>query len=474
MASPPSSDAQDLPLGWGLNHRISNEFSDCWPVLSREEQELIRDVLEDFYRLPADNQNTSDLEKTLGGYCRAHFFHVDEEQWGYLLSILRQHALKEGPLTPLVQNPLLEEIAISGIGISHPVRVYHAQKGWTNTPLFFSDENSLITLLNRLALSSGKRLSALTPILNAQLEGNHRLHATIHPVCLSRVEASIRKYVVRATQPRDLLSTNVISSRALAFLVLAMQSDCNVLIVGNTGSGKTTTLNALLGCLPHYERMILVEETPELHVSHEHVVRLTSSSSENASMPTLIRETLRMRPDRVVVGEIRFPEEARAFMESVLAGQGKGTYATFHGHSSLEALTRLRQFGLLENDLGWMNIIVVQRRWSERDEKNNTIDKRAVCEIVELVRDASSEKDVSIQTWKIRPIFQWSATERKLLFTQPSILARERFSWCFPIQTWEKEWDILAQNYSQLDADEPFYAQQKKYRADAKRKASVK
>lgn len=453
MRPSPLLDEKTPLLGWGVNPAISNEFSRYWPILSNEEQALIHAVLEEFYRLTPEHQHAHDLEKLFLTHCQNQFVRVDDEQQHYLLSILHEHALEQGPLTPLITNSALEEIAISGIGREHPVRVFVAQKGWVNTSLFFSDETILITLLNRLALVSGKRLSALTPILNAQLKGNIRLHATIHPVCLSRVEASIRKYVVRATQPTDLLSTKVIPPDALAYLSLAMLADCNVLIVGNTGSGKTTTLNALLGSLPLNERLILVEETPELHILHEHVVRLTTISSENTSMSALIRETLRMRPDRVVVGEIRFPEEARAFMESVLAGQGKGTYATFHGHSSEEALTRLRQFGLIESDLGWLNVVVVQRRWSERNGKNTLVDKRAVCEIMELVpatkNDENNEKsELSSRAWKMKPIFQWNVNERKLVFAHASELVRERFAWTFPAHDFEKEWKKLTQEYN--------------------------
>ena len=209
-----------------------------------------------------------------------------------------------------------------------------------------------------------------------------------------------------------------------------------MLIVGNTGSGKTTTLNALLGSLPREERMIVVEETPELHLAHEHVVRLLSSSGENATMSALIRETLRMRPDRVVVGEIRFPEEAKAFMESVLAGQGKGTYATFHGHSAAEALSRLRQFGLVESDLAWVNILVVQRRWSERNAEGKIRDVRGVSEIVELTHTTDGRN----ASWIIRTIFGWDSTQRKLVEKNPSVLVREKFAWCFPSREFEEEY----------------------------------
>lgn len=426
-------------LGWDLlalengcssngKNNASNLFEGAWPLLSQEEKRLLEGVLDHFYSLATEKQTEKGLRELLVEYCDANALLLSREQSEDLSRVLSQHALAAGPLTPLLQHPHLEEISISGVGAPHAVKVYHTHHGWVNTPLFFTDENTLITLLNRLVLVSGKRLSAQTPILNAPLASGQRLHASIYPVCPARVEACIRKYVVRATRPLDLVSTHVMTSRALAYLSLALQSDCNMLVVGNTGSGKTTTLNALLGSLPESERIILVEETPELQLAHAHVVRLLASTGENATMSVLIRETLRMRPDRVVVGEIRFPEEARAFMESVLAGQGKGTYATFHGHSAAEALSRMRQFGIVESDLAWMNIIVVQRRWSERDSKGNIRDVRGVSEIVELTHTTDGRN----ASWIIRTIFSWDSAQRTLVEKNPSLLVREKFGWCFP------------------------------------------
>ncbi len=439
VLSPPRESFSQL--GWDILSEREGLFSNAWPVLSLPEKELVHVVLHAFYEQPPVRQTREDLQRLFYEHCRIRRWQLDEEQQTYLEKTLREHAFDAGPLTELLAHSSLEEIAITGASVAHPVRVYHAHRGWMSTPLYFTDEKVVIHWLNRLALKSGKRLSGQTPTLNAQLNGNQRVHASMAPVCVSGVEASIRKYVIHATHPQQLVQTNVISSEALAYAVTALQTDCNMLIVGNTGSGKTTTLNALLGCLPTHERLILVEETPELHLSNEHVVRLTPVDAQHVSMATLIRETLRMRPDRVVVGEIRFPEEAKAFMESVLAGQGKGTYATFHGHSSFEALARLKQFGLLESDLGWVNLILVQRRWSERISPTEMIDRRVICEIVEMVKNKNGE-------WNILPLFEWSPSAHAWMKKNESTLIRERFAWSFPHQSFNTHIQRLTKEFS--------------------------
>ncbi|MDZ4256201.1 MAG: ATPase, T2SS/T4P/T4SS family, partial [archaeon] len=328
----------------------------------------------------------------------------------------------------IFQHPQIEEIGIYGIGKDFPVRVYHTDHGWMETPLYFTSASVLITLLNRMVVETGRRLSTGTPLLNAPIPGYGRMHASIAPVCLEPVEATIRRMIHRPTDTRWLVDHGVISPDALVYLEMALQLDCNLLLAGNTGSGKTTTLNTLLHCLPMNERFIVIEETPELELQQPHTVRLVPDPEGNAGMPRLIRETLRMRPDRVVVGEIRHPEEAFAFIEAVLAGQGKGTYATFHGHSSHETIARLRGFGIPEQDLGWLNILVVQRRWGEH-RGGKTIDRRAICEIGEVFFDSANKLVV-------HPVFTWSPTHRKLLPKQESVLVRERFGWNFPGKQW--------------------------------------
>ena len=171
---------------------------------------------------------------------------------------------------------------------------------------------------------------------------------------------TIRKFKQSPFSPKDLVETGTISDEALAFLWMAMQCDFNVLVAGSTGSGKTTTLNCLSAFIPMRERIIIVEETPEINIPHRHSVRLTVNSDIGVGMDELVSDTLRMRPDRVIGGEVRTAPEAKALMNTMLAGQGKGSIATFHALNSQEAVNRLRNLGINELDLGAINLVVVQ------------------------------------------------------------------------------------------------------------------
>lgn len=420
---------------WAANPNPNTYFHpfQSLPKLSHAEILFIQRLLQQLENIPEAQLNPIQLQQFFHTYCTQHHLVMEQQQERELLYMLELHTLPGGPLQLLLRDPTLEEIAIAGIGEKFPIRVWITGTGWKETPIYFTHASQLITQINRLALQSGKRLSHSTPTLNARLEDGSRLHASMPPVCVQEIELTIRKFVFRHTNPIHYLQTHVISAEGLAFLQLAMQADANVILVGNTGSGKTTTLNVLLNDLPAEERFILIEETPELQLTPSHQVRLTPSTSAKLEMAELIRETLRMRPDRVVVGEIRFPEEAKAYMESILAGQGKGTYATFHGYSAAEAIARLRQFGILEQDLGWLNLIVTQKRWTQHLADNTRKEVRAVCEINEIIPSTTGKL-------KLNCVFEWNAALHQLIPKNKSKIIREKWEWNHSKQSFLQQW----------------------------------
>lgn len=353
------------------------------PELTRQEALLLSSVLSEFQEKNEEAEPRA-LEESLRRYCHRNFLELEGAQHNYLLKILELLVFGFGAISELLGNGNLEEIAVIGLGKNKPVYVYERKLGWLRTNFYFCDETTLKNLVNRMSRAIGRRLSMQTPKLNAALPSGERICATISPVSVSGPSLTIRKFRKVPFTPKDLLDTGTISANALAFLQFALQTDCSMLICGNTGSGKTSTLNALFNFIPESERIIVTEETPEINLRHRHVVRLNVADGLQIRMPELIVDTLRMRPDRVIVGEIRNSEEAKAFIDTLLAGQGKGSYATFHAQSANEALIRLKSLGIDDIDLCSIDLVLVQRRWNVIGKNSGHREIRRITEIAEV------------------------------------------------------------------------------------------
>ncbi|MEK6954427.1 MAG: ATPase, T2SS/T4P/T4SS family [Candidatus Micrarchaeota archaeon] len=280
-----------------------------------------------------------------------------------------------GALTFLLEDDSLEEIAISGINT--PFRAYKKGLGWLDSNCFFTSKEFAISTINRMARPLGRRITSSSPAINAMLLDGSRLHASIAPANREGIEITIRKFPKRPLGMDGLIANSTITAQASAFLSLACAGDTAILICGNTGSGKTTLLNALFAFVPRGERIISIEETPEISIQNPHWVRMVAGEG-GLTMERLTQDTLRMRPDRVAIGEVRTKGEVSALFESLLAGQAKGAFATFHANSAKEALSRLRMLGIPHSDLSAIDLIIVIRRISEigREEGNIRGSKR--------------------------------------------------------------------------------------------------
>ncbi|MFH1106933.1 MAG: ATPase, T2SS/T4P/T4SS family [Candidatus Micrarchaeota archaeon] len=263
-----------------------------------------------------------------------------------------------GILGLLMDDEDIEEIAVIGIG--KPVRVYLRGRGWRETDCMLASEEFAVNAVNSIARPLGRRLTYSSPRLNAGMR-NMRLHASMPP--LSReIEITIRKFTAKPMPMAELVGRGMLTAEQAELLGRAVARDTSVLVAGNTGSGKTTLLNALFEAVPRHERIILIEETPELRLPHEHLVGMVSQKELGISMASLVEDSLRMRPDRVVIGEVRAPEEVRALFDSLLAGQAKSAYSTFHANSAAESLERLVSLGARREELDSLGLIVVCKR----------------------------------------------------------------------------------------------------------------
>lgn len=372
-------------LGWQIL-RQGDYFVDL-PVLSREEEELIAAAEERFKEATRsrDTQGREEsetlIEEILLKTAEETGIYLSAEQEGYLCRVAVMHIYGFAFMEELIADPQIEEISV--IGPQRPVYAYTRQKGWRKVNACFEDEKAIADMINKMARALGRHITMQNPRLDATLPDGSRLHASLPPV--SQGEITVRKFRDSPFSPQELATNNTISIEALSLLSVLMQCDCSMVIAGNTASGKTTTMNALFSFVPANERIIIAEETPEINIPHRHQLRLIANKEMGIALKDLVYDSLRMRPDRMIVGEVRNREEAEALFDVLLAGQARGSYATLHAQSANEALARLRTFGINEMDLESIDCIIVQRRMLLYDpKKRRGREVRKVVEVAEL------------------------------------------------------------------------------------------
>lgn len=380
------------------------------PELCEKEQKFFISVLEELKKTDKTITSRGDVYFFLKEYCLENMVLLNKEQREKMLILLEWESLGESILTPILKDPEFEEIVINGP--KKPILVYHQTFGWLITNVEFTNEEKIKTIINKMAAPLGRQISYHTPMLNAVLRDGSRLNASMNPVAFTGINATIRKFKENPLTPVDLIDYGTITKEAMAFLWITMQTSSSILICGNTGSGKTTTLNTLFCFLPREERIVSAEETPELMLPQTHIVKLNTAEQLNISLNVLIDNTFRMRPDRVIVGEIRNGEEASAFVNTMLAGQARGSYATFHAESAKEALQRLISFGVDKQTLASLDAIIVQKRINRIDSEGVRREERRVTEICEIEKIESGVN--------AKALFEYSYTDGVLKKTNNS------------------------------------------------------
>ena len=249
-----------------------------------------------------------------------------------------------GPLQRLFDDPRVEEIWVNA-----PDRIFCARNGVSELTTIVLDARQVRDLVERMLRVSGRRLDLSSPFVDAMLPDGSRLHVVIPDVTREHWVVNIRRFVVQARSISDLCALGAITPAAAAFLDAAVVSGLNILISGSTHTGKTTLLNALLGCVPAHERIVSCEEVFEVRLDHADAVSLQTRDAgiEGRGAITvrrLVREALRMRPTRLVVGEVRGEESLDLL---VAMNSGLPAMATIHANSAREAVTKLCTLPLL-------------------------------------------------------------------------------------------------------------------------------
>ncbi|MDE1536106.1 CpaF family protein [Actinotignum sp. GS-2025c] len=264
---------------------------------------------------------------------------------------VRSHLISQlsgyGPLQKFFDDPQVEEIWINA-----PDKIFVARSGVSTRINLTMAESEIHTLVERMLYASGRRLDLSTPFVDAQLPTGERLHVAIPDITARYWAINIRKYTVRARQLSDLVNVQMLEEAQADYLSAAMSAGRNILVSGSTGAGKTTLLRALLGGIAPNERLISAEEVFELGIDLPDVVAMQTRppSLEGRGAVTLrdlVRESLRMRPDRIVIGEVR---GAEAFDLLVALNAGIPGACTIHANSAREALTKLEILPLLAGE----------------------------------------------------------------------------------------------------------------------------
>jgi pilus assembly protein CpaF len=266
---------------------------------------------------------------------------VNETEMRKVASALVKELTGFGPLDDLLTDPEVEDILING----HE-DVYVSRGGMLEREpgVRFSDSRHLLRIVRRILAPLGRRLDESNPMVDARLPNGGRLNAIIEPLSVSGPSVSIRKFRKDPFTPDELLARGAFDKAVRALLQAAVLGRCNIIISGGTSSGKTSLLNALASFIPHNERVITIEDTAELSLNHPHVVRLESrlggfDGSGAVSIRELVRNSLRMRPDRIVVGEVR-GAEVLEMLQAMNTGHD-GSMSTIHANSPRDALYRL-------------------------------------------------------------------------------------------------------------------------------------
>lgn len=329
---------------------------------------------------------------------------ISNEYLDNLARKLFQDLVGYGEIDPLIRDDNLEEIMV--IGIDKPVFVYHREYGMMKTNILFKDAGEVMNLIDSIARQINRRIDQESPILDGRLPDGSRVNATIPPISADGPSMTIRKFKRDPLTIIDLINSKTISVELAAFFWLCFDGlgvkSANAIISGGTSSGKTTTLNALSSFINPKERIITIEDTLELQIPHEHVIRMETRlpNVENRgelTMNDLVKNSLRQRPDRIIVGEVRGSEAITLF---TALNTGHSGFGTLHSNDARETITRLTNAPMSVPNImiSAIDFIIMQNRIYRSD----GVSFRRISEVAEV----SGIEEGVIQ---LNKIFEWDS-----------------------------------------------------------------
>jgi len=323
-----TGDASFLQVKGELHQQLLSEL-DRRDLISAGEDQLT-EIIEDFVAEALDEQ-----ELALNSVERRQM--VDE---------LLEETIGVGPLAPLLADPAVTDVLVNG-----PQRVFIERFGrLEETDVRFRDTEHLVRIIQRIAARVGRRIDESSPMVDARLPDGSRVNATLPPVTIDGPTLSIRRFGKRRLRRDDLMELGMFSPAIRQFMQLVVQARRNILIAGGTGSGKSTFLGAVAEAIPDHERIVTIEDAAELILDQRHVVRMETRPPNieglgRIAARDLVVNSLRMRPDRIIVGEVR-AGEALDMLQAMNTGHD-GSLTTVHANSSRDAIARLETMVLM-------------------------------------------------------------------------------------------------------------------------------
>jgi pilus assembly protein CpaF len=319
-----SEASKQIDMRLKLHGRLIEEL-DLSKLDKLGETELRREVM----RLTAD-------------FARAERAALNNAELEELGSSIYDEMVGLGPIEPLLKDDTINDILING-----PHQVYVERRGELElTPVHFRDNDHLLRIVNRIVAGVGRRIDESQPMVDARLPDGSRVNAAIAPIAIDGAAVSIRKFSKKPLTLERLVEVGAMPECVAEFLYGAVRSRVSTVISGGTGSGKTTLLNALSAAISNGERLITIEDAAELQLQQPHVVRMETrppniEGKGEIRQRELVKNALRMRPDRVILGEVR-SEEAFDMLQAMNTGH-EGSMATIHSNNPREAISRLEQ-----------------------------------------------------------------------------------------------------------------------------------
>ncbi len=359
-------------------------------ILEKIREEFIEEETKDLAIGP-EGLIISDIQvqfkKKIQSLLKKYFPNADRKTTDMLMNYVLQQNIGLGNVEILLKDINLEEIVINNS--KEPIWVYHRKHGWMKTNIIIPSEAKIRHYATIIARDANREITNLSPLLDAQLKTGDRVNATLSPISSKGNTLTIRKFASKPWTITDLIKSGTISYEGAALIWMAIQNELSSIIAGGTASGKTSMLNAIANFFPPNQRIISIEDTKELQLPlNLHWVPMETripnpEGKGGVTMLDLVVNSLRMRPDRIIMGEIRRKREAEVLFEAMHTGHS--VYGTLHANNVRETIMRLTNapIDIPKNVLSSLSMVIVQSR-------NRKTGKRRTLQIAEITPEGDA------------------------------------------------------------------------------------